>query len=128
MKKELDDKLCADFPKLYKNRNGNPAETAMYWGFECGNGWESIIRKLSERLTKLSELEKVDVVATQVKEKFGTLRFYTNVETDLMSACIELAEAQSESICEVCGEIGRLVGESWVKTLCEKCEVPAETK
>lgn len=43
MKKELDEKLCRDYPEIFKNRRGNMKETAMCWGFECGDGWYHII-------------------------------------------------------------------------------------
>lgn len=33
MRKELDDKLCKDFPNLYKERSMKPQQTCMCWGF-----------------------------------------------------------------------------------------------
>ena len=46
MKKELDEKLCKDHPKIFANRNGDMQTTAMCWGFECGDGWYDIINNL----------------------------------------------------------------------------------
>jgi FAD/FMN-containing dehydrogenase len=66
----LDAALVRDFPKLFTDRNIGPRYTAMCWGFDCGDGWEPIIRRLS------AKLERAGVVAVQVKEKFGGLRFY----------------------------------------------------
>lgn len=57
--------------------------------------------------------------ATQVKEKYGTLRFYTNYSTRIMDKLINHAEYQSEKTCELCGEEGELSGYGWLTTLCE---------
>jgi len=52
MKKELDDKLSAQFPHLYADRNASKLHTCMCWGFP-GNGWFDIIWELSEKLEAL---------------------------------------------------------------------------
>ena len=52
MKKELDEKLCKDFPLLYGDRNAPMQQTCMCWGFP-GNGWHKIIRDLSSKLEPL---------------------------------------------------------------------------
>jgi hypothetical protein len=59
--------------------------------------------------------------AAQVKEKFGTLRFYMTHATEEMFELIEAAEAESEHTCESCGEPGEIGGQGWVSCLCEKC-------
>jgi hypothetical protein len=46
MKKELDEKLCAKYPLIFRNRHGDMKETCMVWGFECGDGWYTIIDNL----------------------------------------------------------------------------------
>lgn len=43
MRKDLDEKLCNDYPEIFKERKGNPRETAMCWGFECGDGWYPLL-------------------------------------------------------------------------------------
>ncbi|MEK7090164.1 MAG: hypothetical protein AAB930_01100, partial [Patescibacteria group bacterium] len=48
-------------------------ESLMAFGFECGDGWFGLIKKLCE---KLKDLDLKDFRVTQVKEKFGGLRFY----------------------------------------------------
>jgi hypothetical protein len=56
----------------------------------------------------------------QVKEKFGTLRFYVNesVSTE-MSAYIQFAESMSGKTCEICGSPGTVRNGGWLKTLCD---------
>jgi hypothetical protein len=51
MRDELDKKLVETYPELYANRFGDMKETLMCWGFDCGDGWYSIIDTLSCALT-----------------------------------------------------------------------------
>lgn len=51
MRKELDEALCAKYPEVFKNRNGDMRTTAMCWGFECGDGWYNLIDTLCSLLT-----------------------------------------------------------------------------
>lgn len=62
------------------------------------------------------------VEAVQVKEKYGTLRFYVNQSNDTISNWISFAETMSSVTCEECGGPGRSTGKSWIKTLCTPCE------
>jgi hypothetical protein len=131
MSPDLDQKLCADFPELFANRFGDMTSTAMCWGFECGAGWEPIIRGMATELTYLSKLSGAKFTASQVKEKFGTLRFYFDTEIpedmaesdrealwSITSAIEQRAETRSSHTCELCGEPGRTRGGSWLATLC----------
>jgi hypothetical protein len=59
--------------------------------------------------------------ALQVKEKYGTLRFYMTTETDEMSSLIDEAELKSAVVCEDCGSTGKLRGGGWARTLCDDC-------
>ena len=55
----------------------------------------------------------------QVKEKYGTLRFYTGGATDKMYEIIREYERLSAVTCEVCGEVGQIRPGGWVATLCD---------
>lgn len=58
---------------------------------------------------------------SQVKEKFGGLRYYlARGGGDHIYSFITLAERLSECTCEVCGKHGALVGTNWVSTLCKE--------
>lgn len=50
MNANLTRKLHTDFPVLYRGIDLSPQASAMCWGFECGDGWYSLIYELSERL------------------------------------------------------------------------------
>lgn len=43
MKQELDELLCSKYPLIFKGRQGDPKDTLMCFGFECGDGWFNII-------------------------------------------------------------------------------------
>jgi len=60
------------------------------------------------------------VVAVQVKEKFGTLRFYFNGGDDHIDGLVAMAEGMSSVTCEECGVPGKLRKGSWVQTLCDQ--------
>ena len=59
------------------------------------------------------------ITASQVKEKFGGLRFYTNGYTDVIDGMISIAESMSYRTCEVCGNPGRSNNYGWISTLCD---------
>lgn len=67
-----------------------------------------------------SEEEIPQVVATQVKEKFGTLRFYYNGGDEYIRGLESMAEAMSAVMCEECGNPGKLRRGGWIRTLCDE--------
>jgi hypothetical protein len=108
------------------------------WGkyISCNPGWWRILGELE---TKLNYLD-LDYKINQVKEKFGTLRFYyqptkDGVIQDIMKACVKEAEYLSSKTCEMCGRSSagsipnkvkydqtvRLRDGGWLKTLCNTC-------
>jgi hypothetical protein len=60
------------------------------------------------------------VVAVQIKEKFGSLRFYYDGGNQFCRGVISLAEEMSACICEVCGDFGKMRKGGWIRTLCDK--------
>jgi hypothetical protein len=73
---------------------------------------------------RINDLKKGDWItkATQVKEKFGGLRFYVTGTSDKNWALIRNAEQKSYGICESTGsevEVGTW-NNGWVQTLCRK--------
>ena len=136
MRKELDEALCAKYPEIFRDRNGDMRETAMCWGFECGDGWYNIIdaacAQIQNRLHNLhrygeyskhgegSIRQHPQVVATQVKEKYGTLRFYYTGGDEYIEGVIAMAEQMSEVTCEKCGAPGKLQSYGWAYTACDE--------
>jgi len=60
------------------------------------------------------------VVAIQVKEKFGTLRFYANGGDQYTDGLIAMAESMSSITCEICGHPGKIRHSGWLKSLCDE--------
>lgn len=126
MSPELDKKLVEKYPKIFANRFKPMTETAMCWGFECGDGWFdildvacSIIQSHIDWQNRKGEMVS-QVTADQVKEKFGTLRFYTSGGDDYTRGVEAMAEAISSRVCEQCGAPGKTEGEGWITTLCDE--------
>jgi hypothetical protein len=106
VKEELEDKLYDSFASLFPN--------SLTYGIECEDGWFELIFNLCEQLKD----ENIEV--TQVKEKFGTLRFYYNFENDKIKDLVRIAEIKASVTCEFCGKAGQLYSKGWCKTLCNE--------
>ena len=66
------------------------------------------------------------VTLDQVKEKFGTLRFYYSGGDDYISGMVSLAESMTAVTCENCGNPGSCRGGGWIHTYCTPCEEARE--
>ena len=154
MHKLLDEYLCKKYPKIFRDRNASMTVTCMCWGFPgdgwfflieglCGsiqrhidnhNEWvEEYGKELWEKEKRgelnddisISEPKLIpQVVATQVKEKFGGLRFYYGGGDEQIEGMVSLAESLSYRICEECGVMTELVNPNaggWIQTTCPMC-------
>jgi len=125
MKRELDELLCQRYPKMMVNRNKSMIETCMCWGFDCGDGWFNILNQLMGSIQhhldwkNKNGLVVEQVTLDQVKEKFGTLRFYYSGGDDVVDGMVRLAESMTCVTCEVCGSPGTQNTGGWITTLCE---------
>ncbi|MCP2041228.1 hypothetical protein L1281_001822 [Neisseria sp. HSC-16F19] len=111
MKKELDQLLCARYPLIFAAPPHVLSEPCTVLGFECGDGWFDLIDVLCERLQSLTDQDGApQVVAAQVKEKWGGLCFYLHGgANDEQWGMITMAEAMSVRICDQCGAPGTLL-------------------
>lgn len=86
---------------------------------------------IMEKLTKFSKfcypkyeyvhppVEPIKIL--QIKEKFGTLRFYHSGGDEQTRGMVRFVEHLSAYTCETCGENGNLSNKNhWYKTLCDK--------
>lgn len=85
--------------------------------YDVGKGWNNLIACLELELERATG-EKPE--PSQVKEKFGGLRYYISGGEEVQSL-VHLAERLSYSICEECGNKGVLREFGWFKTLCKDC-------
>ena len=93
-------------------------------------GKENVTQEeIDEAKAKLEHETKLVPVASQVKEKFGGLRFYVNGATDKHYNYINFAESMSYRTCEVCGGVGKTYTDGWHRTLCDvHAEMDGRTK
>jgi hypothetical protein len=75
--------------------------------------------KIDEAKARLDEETLKVPVASQVKEKFGGLRFYVNGAIDKHWNFISFAENMSYRTCEECGAPGKTYTNGWHTTLCD---------
>lgn len=121
------------FPKIFAQPFG---------GFDIGPGWYQIIRSLCRNIqshidhrtcTRKKLLENnpwnhpipeecMQVVAAQIKEKFGGLRFYYDGGDDTIEGMVSMAESWAAHTCETCGKPGKSRGGGWIRTLCDEHE------
>ena len=117
--REFENLLVENFPKLYRDMRGDPSKTCMAWGCSVSNGWYDIIWELSEKVEPL--IGDTDICAAQVKEKFGTLRFYVNdYSNEEINQLVQEAETKTNDTCEICGLEGSRRSGGWIVTLCDK--------
>lgn len=103
-----------------------PRFTSMWDTLDIGNGWLPIVDRLDRQIAEIVP----DYEVTQVKEKFGGLRYYIGaIHSDQFDRVHELiAEAEAESLrtCETCGATEDVTTAAsrergyWVKTLCRE--------
>lgn len=126
MNEEKTKKLIESFPLVFKPD----------FHFECDQGWYDLITEYSEKLTNVIKKlpnEMHEVFKTlQLKEKFGSMRWYISIPTeeypeqrDEFLNIIREVEGKSCKICEYCGnpgEIKRMNPKAyWLMCLCEAC-------
>lgn len=133
MKTELQKKLFKKYPKIFRQKGLDMSQTCMCWGIECPDTWYYIIDQLCYMLqfnTKHNGFPQVE--ATQVKEKYGSLRFYYTtiggnkeyIERHLgyIDGLVSFAESLTYTICASCGSKENVKATSgWITYLCDKC-------
>ena len=92
------------------------------FGNETGKGWKDLIEVLEEvrKLYNNAHPEqRIEIL--QVKEKYGTLRYYINAAPTWFHTLVDTIEHQSGHVCEMCGKAGTRRTDGWVLTLCGVC-------
>ena len=116
---------------IFRGKDLSLRENLMPFGFECGDGWFTLIDELSTTIERFLESQQDeertaecvrDFIVVQVKEKYGTLRFYTSPTPDVIHWIIDFAEGMSAKICESCGSPGETNEQGWIRTLCQNCK------
>lgn len=115
------DTLCALLYAPYREAVEEYEYAREYEGTVPYEGAE-VITAIDVERARLAKVVAADAipVAMQVKEKFGTLRFYVGGASEQAYHYIEFAEALSARTCEECGAPGQTRGSGWVRTLCDR--------
>lgn len=121
---DIIDMLCANI----QNHIDNVADQRKWtikWNDEVNDpnyDWSdkaSFIKREERAVPELIE----QVVATQIKEKFGTLRFYYDGGDEYIRGLEAMAESMTARTCEDCGSPGvarSTKQKRWVRVLCDK--------
>ena len=105
-----------DLRKILEPHYGSNIEGEYFIGADWGPGWDDIIYDLHRVLVE----ENPNYAIHQIKEKFGTLRFYIGKMTKFGHSAIDEAEYFSSLTCEECGRPGELREDiGWMLTLCD---------
>ena len=91
--------------------------------FGVGDGWYKLLKSLIIKIKKEDTKNNYITQVTQIKEKFGGLRFYVNGTSNKNWDYIHFAENKSYTICESCGaqsNVG-ILNTGWLVTRCIKC-------
>jgi hypothetical protein len=149
MSPEKQNTLITTFPRLYRETSSG-FRSSMNSGFCIGDGWYELVFQLSKDLESVAKSENLDPdtdlwpAATQVKSKFGSLKFYCRTGNrreqnyvqesfgevtsfrpfptyNALAELIKVAEADSRLICEKCGSPGLIRSTDWIQTLCDEC-------
>ena len=123
MKKELQNKLYKKYPELFVQKDWDMSKTCMCWGICCGDGWFHLIDNLCACITSYCKHNKKEIPQlVQLKQKFGSLRVYSDNSNRLVDGMTWLAEHMSENICEDCGSIEGIKSTTgWIRNLCPSC-------
>lgn len=109
------------------------------WGrwISCDKGWYKLLVDTNRKMNMMWPNYEIH----QVKEKFGSLRFYWGISSEdkdwealdenisrtiyeIMGDIADSAERRSSRICEDCGKFGTTtVLNYWYRTLCPACSV-----
>lgn len=130
IQKSLQENYREELLKIYDEYiSKHNMEPIYLFGIESDFGWDCILNLVFRTIKKLFKPEEIQV--TQIKEKFGTLRFYydftdySKIDDKLyneLNACIRNAEVSSSITCEHCGEAGKIRKGSWLIVLCDSCD------
>lgn len=137
MNKILETYLVKKYPKIFRDMYGDPRQTCMAWGCACGDGWFHVLdclcfaiqdhidqrtESIKKKYSAEGDKEIPQVIAHQIKEKFGTLRFYYEGGDEYIRGLIRMAECMTYRLCENCGKTeGVGVTKGWIQHLCPEC-------
>ena len=110
------DKLRQDYPLMYGES----------YDLYVDEGWHPIILALTQQIqARIDWSDKIEqpidqVKVSQIKEKFGGLRFYYDGGDEYIEGMVDMAERWASRTCEICGDRATKHTSGWIKTVCDK--------
>lgn len=137
-REEFDTFMCQTFPELFVQRCQPMSQTSMCWGFDIGPGWYNTLYQLCLKLESIKKICSLKVEFSQIKEKMGSARFYTQTRcnettwkdgdekwNDIIDCITHVAEEETDHICAACGMTyyTKIKTGSWVYDTCKECTI-----
>lgn len=108
------DKLIEEFPFLADGRRN--------WADQAPTGWFKLFVSHLPEIKAIIENEMTsDFEIICIKEKWGTLRIYTNETSESLEKVLRAIEHESEYTCIECGAPATCITEGWIVPLCNHC-------
>jgi hypothetical protein len=98
MKEELELSLRNKYPQLCRDYKGDPKNTCMAWGFDCGDGWYALLDDTLNSIEKIVKKVNLDIKLAQVKSKFGKLTIHIDISEGPNGPHIQQAIQQIHSL------------------------------
>lgn len=89
------------------------------WLLSFGMG---MIEEINQEYLKMNEEARNDFRIIQIKEKYGSLRFYVSFATEKMYEIIDKYERISEKTCIRCGKPAKWISTGWISPYCDECK------
>ena len=131
--------LLEKYPKIFRQKDLPMSQTCMCWGLACSEHWFPLLNILCEYIqNNIDEYKLPQLEADQIKEKFGSLRYYYSwkkrnpkcklseeeikSKIDKIKYFIDFCELLSNYICESCGSMKDVFQtKGWIRTVCKEC-------
>lgn len=118
--KQFDNYMVQTYPDMFKQRYAAKDQKyimPMNFGFCIGPGWRHVLDELCKELKVIQDLTGFVCVFDQIKEKFGTARFYYHIEEQdskvnessketwqqIISNLVHMYETYTAHVCEELG-------------------------
>ena len=120
--------LIKRYPWLQaRDEHGNKLDTFEYTELDClDDGWrvafgDELIEEVDGVYQTITDEQKENFYPLQIKEKFGTLRWYNSIHTEELDEILIKYECRSEKTCIHCGKPAKFISTGWICPWCEEC-------
>ena len=119
---DLDDRLFKKYPDLL--RQLKKSGSYMSYGIMCDSGWEFLLDTLFQHIQTYVNRNKLPQPEIGgIKEKWGNLVIFIDVEDDLIRGMVSHTMFLSRFYCEECGTTKNVgtTTKGWLRVRCINC-------